>query len=140
MLHDIGKIGLPDSILGAPRPLGDDEFAIVKRHPEFGQELLDGIGIEPVDEWVLHHHEHWDGSGYPHGLAGEEIPLGSRIILAADAFEAMTADRPYRAAQSREFALRELRANIGIQFDPNVVAALERHLTGAVVLRVEALA
>jgi diguanylate cyclase (GGDEF)-like protein len=99
LLHDIGKIGLPDSILRAPRALSDDEFAMVQRHPEFGHELLDGIGIEPVDEWVLHHHENWDGSGYPHGLTGEAIPLGSRIILVADAFEAMTSDRPYRAAQ-----------------------------------------
>ena len=140
LLHDIGKIGLPDSILRAPRPLSDDEFAIVRRHPEFGQELVDGIGIEPVDEWVLHHHEHWDGSGYPHGLAGEAIPLGSRIILCADAFEAMTADRPYRAAQSREYALNELREHAGTQFDPEVVAALERHLAGIVADRVEALA
>jgi diguanylate cyclase (GGDEF)-like protein len=140
LLHDIGKIGLPDSILRAPRPLTDDEFAIVKRHPEFGQELLDGIGIEPVDEWVLHHHEHWDGSGYPRGLSGEAIPLGSRIILAADAFEAMTADRPYRAAQSREYALRELRANAGTQFDPDVVAALERHLAVDAPVRLEVLA
>jgi diguanylate cyclase (GGDEF)-like protein len=140
LLHDIGKIGLPDSILRAPRALTDDEFAIVKRHPEFGHELLDGIGIEPVDEWVLHHHEHWDGSGYPSGLAGEAIPLGSRIILAADAFEAMTADRPYRAAQSREHALHELRAHAGTQFDPDVVAALERHLALSVPARLEALA
>jgi diguanylate cyclase (GGDEF)-like protein len=140
LLHDIGKIGLPDSILRAPRSLTDDEFAIVRRHPEFGHELLDGIGIEPVDEWVLHHHEHWNGSGYPHGLAGEAIPLGSRIILCADAFEAMTADRPYRSAQSREHALNELRAHAGTQFDPEVVAALERHLAGTVADRVEALA
>jgi HD-GYP domain-containing protein (c-di-GMP phosphodiesterase class II) len=89
---------------------------------------------------VLHHHEHWDGSGYPHALAGEAIPLGSRIILAADAYEAMTADRPYRAAQSREHALRELRAHAGTQFDPFVVAALERHLTGAPAVAVEAFA
>jgi diguanylate cyclase (GGDEF)-like protein len=140
LLHDIGKIGLPDSILRAPRQLTDDEYAIVKRHPEFGRELLDGIGIEPVDEWVLHHHEHWDGSGYPHGLAAQEIPLGARIILVADAYEAMTADRPYRRAQSPDYALRELRAHAGRQFDPAVVAALERHLLGAPAERLEALA
>jgi HD-GYP domain-containing protein (c-di-GMP phosphodiesterase class II) len=89
---------------------------------------------------VLHHHENLDGSGYPHGLTGEAIPLGSRIILAADAFEAMTADRPYRAAQSREYALSELRVHAGTQFDPEVVAALERHLGVSVSVRLEALA
>ncbi len=128
LLHDLGKIGLPDAILRAPRPLTPDEFDMVRRHPEFGHALLDGLGIEPVDNWVLHHHEHWDGSGYPDGLAGETIPLGARIILVADAFEAITADRPYRAARSPEVALTELRNNAGSQFDPDVVAALERHL------------
>jgi len=131
LLHDLGKIGLPDAVLRAPRKLTDEEFAIVKRHPEFGHALLDGLGVEPVDSWVLHHHEHFDGSGYPHSLAGEQIPLGARIILVADAFEAITADRPYRAAQSPEAALAELRANAGTQFDPDVVAALERHLAGS---------
>lgn len=140
LLHDIGKIGLPDAILRAPRKLTDEEFETVKKHPEFGRSLLDGIGIEPVDDWVLHHHEHWDGSGYPHGLAGEEIPLGSRIILVADAFEAMTADRPYRKAQTREFALAELRANAGTQFDPAVVDAFVRHLGVAELETAEALA
>jgi HD-GYP domain-containing protein (c-di-GMP phosphodiesterase class II) len=131
LLHDLGKIGLPDAILRAPRPLTPDAFAIVRRHPEFGRALLDGLGIEPVDEWVFHHHEHWDGSGYPDGLAGVEIPLGARIILVADAFEAITADRPYRAARSPQAALAELRRNAGSQFDPDVVTALERHLSAA---------
>jgi diguanylate cyclase (GGDEF)-like protein len=130
LLHDLGKIGLPDAILRAPRALTDEEFAIVRRHPEFGHALLDGLGVEPVDEWVRHHHEHWNGSGYPNGLAGEEIPLGARIILVADAFEAITADRPYRKAQSAKAALVELRRNAGMQFDPDVVAALARHLSG----------
>jgi diguanylate cyclase (GGDEF)-like protein len=128
LLHDIGKIGLPDAILRAPGSLTADGYEIVKKHPEFGHSLLDGMGIDPVDDWVLHHHEHWDGSGYPAGLAGEEIPLGSRIILVADAFEAITADRPYRRARSREAALAELKAKAGKQFDPDVVAALERHM------------
>jgi diguanylate cyclase (GGDEF)-like protein len=140
LLHDVGKIGLPDAILKAPRRLTADEYAIVKRHPEFGYSLLDGLGIEPVEEWVLHHHEHWDGSGYPDGLAGKEIPLGARIILVADAFEAITADRPYRPAQSVEAALAELRANAGSQFDPAVVEGLERHLGSPRRSPVEALA
>jgi HD-GYP domain-containing protein (c-di-GMP phosphodiesterase class II) len=130
LLHDLGKIGLPDAVLRAPRKLSAEEFAIVRRHPEFGHALLDGLGVEPVDEWVLHHHEHFDGSGYPDGLVGEEIPLGARIILVADAFEAITADRPYRGAQPPEAALAELHANAGTQFDPDVVAALARHLAG----------
>jgi diguanylate cyclase (GGDEF)-like protein len=140
LLHDLGKIGLPDSILKAPRRLTPDEYAIVKRHPEFGHSLLDGLGIEPVEEWVLHHHEHWDGTGYPEGLAGEEIPLGARIILVADAFEAITADRPYRAAQSVDAALAELRDKAGTQFDPDVVDALERHVLISAESPVEAFA
>lgn len=131
LLHDLGKIGLPDAVLHAPRPLTEEEFAIARRHPEFGHALLDGLGIEPVDDWVLHHHEHFDGSGYPEGLAGEDIPLGARIVLVADAFEAITADRPYRRAQSPEAALEELRANAGTEFDPHVVDALARHLSGS---------
>jgi diguanylate cyclase (GGDEF)-like protein len=140
LLHDLGKIGLPDAILKAPRRLTAEEYSIVKRHPEFGHSLLDGLGIEPVDEWVLHHHEHWDGSGYPDGLAGEDIPLGARIILVADAFEAITADRPYRPAQSEEAALVELQRHAGSQFDPVVVEALRRHIESVGMPRVEALA
>jgi diguanylate cyclase (GGDEF)-like protein len=140
LLHDVGKIGLPDAILKAPRKLTPEEYSIVKRHPEFGHSLLDGLGIEPVDQWVLHHHEHWDGSGYPHGLSGEDIPLGARIILVGDAFEAITADRAYRPAQSEEAALAELQRNAGSQFDPDVVEALARHIESAGTPRVEALA
>ena len=128
LLHDVGKIGLPDGILNAHRSLTDEEYEVVKRHPEFGHSLLEGLGIEPVQDWVLHHHEHWDGSGYPHGLAGEEIPFGARIVLVADAFEAMTAERPYGEAKSVPEALHELRAHAGSQFDPAVVRALELQL------------
>ena len=88
------------------------------------------MDIRPVDVWIKHHHEHWDGSGYPLGLAGEEIPFGSRLILVADAYDAITTDRSYRDAASPEQALEELRKNAGIQFDPAVVAALEDHLEG----------
>jgi diguanylate cyclase (GGDEF)-like protein/putative nucleotidyltransferase with HDIG domain len=128
LLHDLGKIAIPDTILKKPGPLDPDEVRLVRAHPEFGYSLLDGIGIEPVDEWILHHHEHWNGSGYPHALAREEIPLGSRIILVADAFDAMTMDRSYRRAGTPEEALAELRAMAGLQFDPGIVAALERAL------------
>jgi diguanylate cyclase (GGDEF)-like protein len=128
LLHDLGKVALPDAILSAPRTLTPEEWAMVRRHPEFGHALLEGVGIEPVDDWVLHHHERWDGGGYPHGLAGEAIPLGARIIFVADAFEAITAERPYRPAQSFETAMTELWANAGTQFDADVVAALERYL------------
>ena len=84
-----------------------------------------------MDVWILHHHEHWDGSGYPHGLAGEEIPFGSRIILVADAFDAITTDRSYRDARTPEEALDELARHAGTQFDPAVVAALRAHLEDA---------
>jgi diguanylate cyclase (GGDEF)-like protein len=139
LLHDLGKIGLPDAVLKEARMLKDEEHAIVRRHPEFGHALLDGLELEQVQDWVLRHHEHWDGSGYPDGLEGEEIPLGARIILVADAFVAITTDRPYRAARSEASALRELRAHAGLQFDPAVVEALELYL-GQAPTHLEALA
>ena len=128
LLHDLGKIGLPDAVLKEARMLTEEEQAIVRRHPEFGHSLLEGLGLDQVQDWVLHHHEHWDGSGYPGGLAGEEIPLGARIILVADTYVAITTDRPYRSAQSEATALRELRAHAGSQFDPAVVEGLELYL------------
>jgi diguanylate cyclase (GGDEF)-like protein/putative nucleotidyltransferase with HDIG domain len=131
LLHDIGKIGIPDVVLQAPRPLTPEEFESIKAHPALGYSLLEGLGIAPIDEWVLHHHENWNGSGYPDRLRGDEIPLGARIIRVADAFEAMTANRPYRAAQSIEYALAELRAHAGTRFEVSVVAALESYLATA---------
>ncbi|HUZ97884.1 MAG TPA: diguanylate cyclase [Gaiellaceae bacterium] len=128
LLHDIGKIGIADSLLQAARPLTPEEFVIVKTHSTLGYSLLEGLGIAPIDEWILHHHEDWDGRGYPDRLAAQEIPLGARIIRVADAFEAMTANRPYRSAQSAEYALEELRTNVGIQFDAVAVAAVEAYL------------
>jgi HD-GYP domain-containing protein (c-di-GMP phosphodiesterase class II) len=86
------------------------------------------MDIRPVDGWIRHHHEHWDGSGYPHGLAREEIPFGSRVILVADAYDAITTERSYKTAATPEDAIAELRAHAGTQFDPSVVAALEQHL------------
>jgi diguanylate cyclase (GGDEF)-like protein/putative nucleotidyltransferase with HDIG domain len=126
LLHDLGKIAIPDTVLKKPGCLEPDERRLVRAHVQFGHSLLEGLGIEPVDNWVLHHHEHWDGSGYPDGLAGEEIPFGSRMILVADAYDAMTTDRTYRNASSVTEALAEVRRRAGTQFDPEVVSALER--------------
>ncbi len=126
LLHDLGKIAIPDTLLRKPGCLEPDERRLVRSHVQFGHSLLEGLGIEPVDSWVLHHHEHWDGSGYPNGLAGEEIPLGSRVILVADAYDAMTSDRTYRTASTATQALAEIRRRAGTQFDPAIVSALER--------------
>jgi diguanylate cyclase (GGDEF)-like protein len=127
-LHDLGKIAIADRVLQKPGSLTPHEERQLAHHPELGASLLDGMDIRPVDVWIRHHHEHWDGSGYPHGLAGEEIPFGSRVILVADAFDAITTDRTYRAASSPDEALRELQRKAGVQFDPAIVAALETHL------------
>jgi diguanylate cyclase (GGDEF)-like protein len=139
-LHDLGKIAIPDRVLQKPGSLTSHEERQLAHHPELGASLLDGMDIRPVDVWIKHHHEHWDGSGYPHGLAGEEIPFGSRVILVADAFDAITTERSYRAAASPEEAVRELRRQAGAQFDPAVVDALEEHLRDAGVLETDALA
>jgi diguanylate cyclase (GGDEF)-like protein len=127
-LHDLGKIAIPDRVLQKPGGLTPHEERQLAHHPQLGASLLDGMDIRPVDVWIKHHHEHWDGSGYPHGLAGEEIPFGSRLILVADAYDAITTDRSYREAASPEQALEELRRNAGTQFDPAVVDALRAHL------------
>jgi diguanylate cyclase (GGDEF)-like protein/putative nucleotidyltransferase with HDIG domain len=125
LLHDLGKISTPDAILLKPGPLTVEEREVMQEHSRVGFHLLDGLDLTPIDNWILHHHEHWDGTGYPHGLAGAEIPFGSRIVLVADAFDAMTTERPYRRALSVQAALGELRDLAGRQFDPLVVSALE---------------
>jgi HD-GYP domain-containing protein (c-di-GMP phosphodiesterase class II) len=126
MLHDVGKISIPKELLRKADGLTAAEFEVIKSHTIEGQVLLDRIGglLARVGEIVRSCHERWDGRGYPDGLAGEEIPLASRIVFACDAFNAMTTDRPYRKALDRDAALRELEANAGMQFDPRVVAAL----------------
>jgi diguanylate cyclase (GGDEF)-like protein/putative nucleotidyltransferase with HDIG domain len=129
LLHDLGKIAIPDRILQKPGKLDPDELRIMREHADLGYRLLEGLGVSPVDRWIRHHHEWWDGSGYPLGLAGEDIPLGSRIILVADAFDAMTSDRVYRAAGSSSEAIAELRRRCWTQFDARVVSALEKYLT-----------
>jgi diguanylate cyclase (GGDEF)-like protein len=128
LLHDLGKIGIPDAVLRKPGPLNAAEQALMRTHPRIGFDLLDGLDLSPVDTWILHHHENFDGSGYPFGIAGEEIPLGSRIILVADAFNAMTTRRSYRGPISEAEAVAELWAKAGSQFDPTVVAAMTTHL------------
>jgi putative nucleotidyltransferase with HDIG domain len=130
MLHDVGKVSVPDRILRKPGPLTDAEFAEVAKHPETGAEIVGRIGsLAPIVPWIRHAHEHWDGSGYPDGLSGEAIPLASRVLLVADAFDAMTSDRPYRKARSHDGALEELRRHAGSQFDPRCVAIFDEHLT-----------
>jgi diguanylate cyclase (GGDEF)-like protein len=128
LLHDLGKIAIPDSILRKAGHLLDEEQRVLQEHAEIGYRLLQGADVAPIDQWIRHHHESWDGTGYPAGLAGEEIPLGSRIILVADAFDAMTSDRVYRAGGSTAAAIAELRRCSWSQFDARVVAALERHV------------
>jgi HD-GYP domain-containing protein (c-di-GMP phosphodiesterase class II) len=124
-LHDAGKIGIPDAVLLKPGPLTSDERTVMQRHSALGYRIMLAAGLPEREAlWVLHHHEHIDGSGYPHGLHGDEIPLASRILLVADAFQALTAARPYRAARSPEAALAELRRCAGTQFDRAVVDAL----------------
>ncbi len=128
LLHDVGKIGIPDNVLKKPGPLDAAEYELMKTHSRLGYSIVQATKLEDEARFVLHHHERVDGAGYPGGLAGDEIPLESRIIFVADAFEATTADRPYRQAMSESDALAELAAHSGTQFDPVCVAALRRVL------------
>ncbi|WP_041275127.1 HD-GYP domain-containing protein [Desulfotomaculum nigrificans] len=124
VLHDIGKVAIKESILMNPGKLTEEEWEEMKKHPEIGYRIARATPeLAPVAEYILCHHERWDGRGYPRGLKGEEIPLLSRILAVADAFDAMTNDRPYRKAMSREESLAELERNAGTQFDPEIVSA-----------------
>jgi HD-GYP domain-containing protein (c-di-GMP phosphodiesterase class II) len=127
LLHDIGKVAIPDSILGKPGRLTDEEFEIVKRHPEFGWTVIRNLpGLEHTSLQILHHHENFDGTGYPAGLKGAEIPIGARIVSVIDAFDAMISTRPYRAGLPLEEVIRRLHESSGTQFDPLVVQAFVR--------------
>ena len=129
MLHDVGKVSVPDSILQKPGPLTVSEFERVKSHPSAGADIVERVGgLSPVVGWIRHSHEHFDGSGYPGGLAGDAIPEASRILLVAEAFDAITSPRAYGSPLSAAAALEELRAHAGAQFDPRCVRALEEHL------------
>jgi diguanylate cyclase (GGDEF)-like protein/putative nucleotidyltransferase with HDIG domain len=127
-LHDLGKLAIPEEILRKPGPLNDTERVVLERHPQIGFRMLESLGVDPLADWVLHHHERWDGSGYPDGLDGENIPLGARIIFVADAFDAMTSERVYRRRLSTADAISELERCAGTQFDPEIVTAFAEEL------------
>jgi putative nucleotidyltransferase with HDIG domain len=127
LLHDVGKIGVPESILSKPGPLDEDEWTVMRGHPATGARVIDPLGLSRVvHDVVLHHHERWDGAGYPHGLGGNEIPMAARIFSVADSLEAMTANRPYRGALSIPVALGRIHVERATQFDPRIVDALGR--------------
>ena len=126
LLHDLGKIGISDSVLLKPGKLTAEENAIVREHPVIGRRILEGVqGFQSYLDVVELHHENWDGSGYPHGLRGEETPLCARIVKVADVYDAMTSDRPYRPGMSHDEALQVFRAITGTQIDAAVMAAFE---------------
>jgi HD-GYP domain-containing protein (c-di-GMP phosphodiesterase class II) len=127
LLHDIGKLAVPDAVLTKAGPLTDDEWTLMRAHPQAGVRILSEIPfLGRALDVVLHHHERWDGTGYPHGLSGEDIPLWARIFAVVDAVDAMTSDRPYRRGLPLDVALAELRSNAGVQFDPACVEAFAR--------------
>jgi putative nucleotidyltransferase with HDIG domain len=122
LLHDIGKMGIPDAILYKPAPLSDDEWDIMRRHPDYARQLLEPISfLQPALDIPYCHHEKWDGSGYPRGLKGEQIPLAARIFAVVDVWDAVRSDRPYRPAWTDQDARDHLIALAGSHFDPSVV-------------------
>jgi diguanylate cyclase (GGDEF)-like protein len=126
LVHDVGKIGVPDVVLMKPGRLTAQEYAQIQEHPELGARMVEGLLSDECVPWVRHHHERWDGEGYPAGLAGPEIPKGARILALADALDAMVTARPYAPRLTIDDAVREARACAGTQFDPQVVTLLER--------------
>jgi HD-GYP domain-containing protein (c-di-GMP phosphodiesterase class II) len=122
LLHDIGKIGIPDKVLNKKGKLSGEDWEAIKAHPRLGASIIGNMPhLVPCVNSILHHHERWDGGGYPEGLKDEEIPIEARILAIADSFEAMTSARPYRPALSLEQVVKELRQGAGLQFDPKLV-------------------
>lgn len=129
--HDIGKVGIPDRILFKPGPLTMDEYNEMKRHTEIGRCIAEAApDLAPIADWILKHHEWWNGEGYPHGLKGDNIPMECRILSMADAYDAMTSDRPYRKAMQHEAAVEEIARCAGSQFDPELVPVFIRSVSG----------
>ncbi|MCB0120577.1 MAG: HD-GYP domain-containing protein, partial [Anaerolineales bacterium] len=127
LLHDIGKMGIPDSILLKPDQLTDEEWKIMKRHPQYAYDMLVPIAyLRPALEIPYCHHEKWDGSGYPRGLSGTQIPLAARLFAVVDVWDAVTSDRPYRKKWTKQKALKLIREQSGKHFDPDVVEAFMR--------------
>ena len=127
LLHDIGKLALPDRLLHKPGPLTREEYEQVKYHASIGAEMLEAVDCaEPLPSIVRHHHENWDGSGYPDGLAGSEIPFGARVLSVVDCYDALTSERPYRPRLSHERALEMIVERRGIMYDPAVTDAFLR--------------
>jgi HD-GYP domain-containing protein (c-di-GMP phosphodiesterase class II) len=122
-LHDLGKVGIPDSVLHKPGPLTESEWRVVQAHPEIGARIVRTAGLEEISSWIMLHHERPDRCGYPYGLGAAAIPLEAAIVAVADAYEAMTADRPYRPALGEHAARAEIEQAAGAQFDPAVVEA-----------------
>jgi hypothetical protein len=128
-IHDVGKVGIRDTALLKDGKLTDDEFKEIQRHPVIGADIVQNLEMYRHGASIVrHHHERWDGRGYPDGLKGEDIPLGARIIAVADSYDAMTSNRPYRRALSNEIAISEIERNSGVQFDPQVVEAFMRFM------------
>jgi putative nucleotidyltransferase with HDIG domain len=124
LLHDIGKMGVPDGILNKPGPLTDEEWLVMKKHPSFAYEMLSPIRyLRQALDIPYSHHEKWDGSGYPRGLKGEQIPLTARLFAMVDVWDALTSNRPYRKAWSEEKTRRHIQAGAGTHFDPKAVEA-----------------
>ncbi len=141
LLHDIGKIGIPDAVLLKQGPLTEDEWRVMRTHPVIGRRILASASfLDEAADIVLNHEEHFDGSGYPHGLAGDSIPLSARLFAVIDSLDAMTSDRPYREALSFDAAKAEILRSAGAQFDPRAVEAFvseEEALRGMVALKCE---
>jgi putative nucleotidyltransferase with HDIG domain len=123
ILHDIGKIGVPEAVLNKPSRLTPEEYDVMKSHTLLGAKILEPLKVRAIERMVRHHHEMVDGTGYPDGLKGEKIPLGARIITVADCFDSMVSERAYQRGRTMEEAIEELRRCCGTQFDPNIVEA-----------------